>query len=143
MSNADNFPTETPQPIESMRLLDHDGYPIFILNVVKLERHYANIEVLQVSAWAGDDGHEPLDPQPYFEAAINWDGSSHVHFGGIENSRRNGYLHFCGVDSWKQHCRAMEWAYKETTKLIKLMSTDELWVESSDSQLSDAPRSEQ
>ena len=117
--------------VSSTRLLDDGGYTIFILNVVKLEEHYAKIEVLQVSSWTGDDSKEPLDPQPYFEATIKWDGCSHVHFGGIENGRRDGYLHVCGVTLWKQHCRVMEWAYKETTKLIKAMSPDELWVESS------------
>ena len=114
-----------------MRLLDDDGYCIFILNVVKIEEHFAQIEVLEVSSWTGDESKEPLDPEPYFEATIKWDGCSHVHFGGIVNGSRDGYLHVCGVTLWKQHCRVMEWAYKETTKLIKAMSPDELWGESS------------
>lgn len=112
-----------------MLLSDADEYPIFILKVWELGPHFAKIEVIEVTGWSGDDQKEPIELAPYFEATIQWEGSSHIYFGTPEDGRRDGCLYMGGLECWKRHCRVMEWAYKETTKLIKEMMTDELWVE--------------
>jgi len=65
-----------------------------------------------VVAWDEDGGaHEH---EPYLECMIKWDSCSHIHFGEPEGNPggRNGYLHFCGVDDFKNHALLLEALYR-------------------------------
>ncbi len=121
-------PKDAQPPTTQMRLLGAHGLTAFILTVKELSETRAEIEVVRVCSW--DSGsNEPGDLEPYFEATIKWDGCSHVFFGGVDGGKRDDYLHLCGVNEWKEHARVMEWAYRETTKLISAMESDEMWGE--------------
>lgn len=104
--------------------LDVDGLPLFLLNVLKLEDHAADIEVLEVDGWT--EAKAPEETRLYLRATIKWDGCSHVEFGEIENGKPTGYLHLCGAFYWKRHCEIMQWAFMQTAMLVKDMDQNEL-----------------
>lgn len=96
------------------------GYPAFLLFVTDARPFSVDVEILEVTSW--DTEKQPLETEKYLSATVKFDGCCHVTFGDEQ-----GYIHMCGVDSWKKHCKMMEWVYKEATKLIPDMVADEVW----------------
>jgi hypothetical protein len=98
-------------------LLKDDHYIQFILYVEKREDHSIKIEVLEVTSWSTEK--EPLDAETYLNALMKWDGCCHVWMGRKKDKSRDGYLHLCGVNCWKNHIKMMEALYKYAEKNIK------------------------
>lgn len=94
-------------------------YPYFVLNITEVDSRYASFELEEVESWGGE--LDDLETSLYLKGSIKWDGCSRLEIGD------NGYLHLCGVELWKRHCRVMEWVYKEVSKLIKDFEEDEVW----------------
>lgn len=95
-----------------LELLGEHGYTEFILRVTKQEEHCIELELYEVESW--DSYNTPDKTSLYLSLSIKWDGCSHLRFGEPENI---GYIHLCGANAWKKHCAAMEWVYKEATRL--------------------------
>ena len=98
-----------------------DGdYDRFIINIE--ENDYTDtsmsFEVREVNCWP----YEPDDPEyveHYISGMINWDGCSHIYFGGKdENGSVDGYLHLCGKSFFKDHCDVMMAVYALAEKKI-------------------------
>lgn len=96
-----------------------DEWIHFVLDITEVEDHYAKYELREVVSWTADN--EPIETEEYLDGYIKWDGCSHVNIGD------DGYLHLCGADYWKRHCKVMEWVYKEVSKLIERFEEDEVW----------------
>lgn len=115
-------------------LRDSRDYPIFVAEITELDWYCVTFKVFSVSAWFPDENgkytYDKLEEEyyrPYLSAYIKWDGCSHVDFGEPENKGRDGYLHLCGVDAWKEHVGLMEWLYKEASRLIENFDRSEFW----------------
>lgn len=68
----------------------------------------------QVTSWEVS-GDEPSDHEPYLSCMIKWDSCSHFHFGEPRTDPRegrDGYLHLCGVDDFKNHAIILEALYR-------------------------------
>jgi hypothetical protein len=101
------------QPI--VRTLSIDGRVTFIAEITDLQAAYLNVTVKEVNGWTDEDCQTPYETELYLKAMLKWDRCCHVHFGEEENP---GYLHLCGLDSWKNHVALMEWIYRLGTELI-------------------------
>lgn len=53
------------------------------------------------------------EAQTYLTVSIKWDSCSHFDFG------KEGYIHFCGVSAYKNHCKLLEFLYKRAFELMK------------------------
>lgn len=108
-------------------LLGTDGYINFIADITEKSETHINVTVKEVTAWGEDN--QPLDADLYCNAYLKWDGCCHVWFGEEdENDKQSGYLHLCGVGSWKNHVAMMEWLYKLAETHIGKFTEAEKWV---------------
>lgn len=72
-----------------------------------------------VTGWT-EGGIAVAEHEPYLHCMIKWDSCSHFHFGEPkpptgkpgEDGYRDGYLHFCGVDDFKNHALLLEALYR-------------------------------
>ncbi len=71
----------------------------------------ASVDV--VTGWTAD-GVAVAEYEPYLTCTIKWDGCSHFRFGKPwrDGDGRDGYLHFCGVDDFKNHALLLEALYR-------------------------------
>jgi len=104
-------------------LLKDGVYIQFVLDVKKVEDHRITVEVLEVTSWEAEQ-HEPLGVDTYLDAMMKWDGCCHVWMGRKVEEKRDGYLHLCGADCWKNHIKMMEALYKYAEKNIENFDND-------------------
>lgn len=119
---------------QTLYLFSGDGFPLFAAIVTSVESHSVEFTVKQVGGWNEgrptepiyDDGDGNLVSEAaapsYLRALIKWDGCSHVYFG-----EEGGYVHICGAESWANHCKLMEWLYKEAIKLMPQLGDESPW----------------
>ncbi len=111
----------------TLSLCDPDGFPQFIATIEKSESHYVEFSVREVQGFENGDKDKPIfdvsevGPEVYLRATIKWDGCSHVNFG------EGGYLHICGAEAWKHHCRLMEWLYKSACEMLPQLADESPW----------------
>ncbi len=75
----------------------------------------ATIDV--VTAWTGASpgALDVAEHEPYLTCTIKWDSCAHLNFGSSGDSPaagRDGYLHFCGVEDFKNHALLLEALYR-------------------------------
>jgi len=66
--------------------------------------------VESVSGWDVDTD-APADFEPYLKCLIKWDSCSHFYF-GEDPEDGDGYIHMCGVRSYKEHIALVEFLYR-------------------------------
>jgi len=88
----------------------------FLIEWRKIEDHYVELIVHEVTSWAGDKD-EPCDYGKYVKAYIKWDGCSHLYFG--EGEPADGYLHLCGKSYFDKHCNLLQALWDICSKKIK------------------------
>ena len=109
------------------RIVSCDGYVNFIIQVTELTDHYLDADVYEVTSWNAED-NTPCDKDKYCKAYMKWDGCCHVWFGEEdETGKSDGYMHLCGVDSWKKHILLMEELYKCAEENINSFDDSERW----------------
>ena len=107
-------------------LTSSDDIPNFIIHVTEKEDHFINADIFEITSWKLDN--TVCEKELYCHVYMKWDGCCHIWFGERnENNNSNGYLHLCGVDSWKKHNIMMEALYKFAEENIKRFDSDEKW----------------
>lgn len=104
--------------------LKDGNHDIFRITITDYAEHMISFVVHEVIAWSKDN--RPADFNNYLRGTIKWEGCSHIFIGeDLENT--DGYLHLCGVQSWKNHCMVMEWIYKTVFSMIESADKSEEW----------------
>ena len=85
--------------------------PDFLIEWKKIEDHYAEFVLHEVTSWVGDD--EPSAYEQYISGSIKWDGCSHFNFGN------DGYIHLCGKYYFDKHCKIMQAIWELCSQRIK------------------------
>lgn len=89
-----------------------------------MEDTCVNFRLMEISAW-DTEGKPMLGDPRYFEqymtGMIKFDGCSHLTMGDA------GYMHLCGVRSWKRHCIIMEMVYKYLTERFPNFMDNQFW----------------
>ena len=88
----------------------------------------ATIDV--VTGWTGTSPStcDVAEHEPYLHCTIKWDGCSHLTFGGPDHGSatgRDGYLHFCGADDFKNHALLLEALYRMAFREMGRENEDE------------------
>lgn len=99
-------------------LTDEHGYVLFLIKIKPNTIINMDFEVVEVVSWEGDGSKLPGNTELYLEGCIKWDGCSHIWFGAKENGRRDGYIHMCGEDAWKNHAAVMLALFELAKKTI-------------------------
>lgn len=102
-----------------------DGkYDIFSLSIMRFDEYSISFIVHEITGWSEDN--EPAGFEDYLSGTIKWDGCSHIWF-GEDQGDKDGYIHMCGVGTWKRHCMLMEWIYKTVFALFENADESEKW----------------
>lgn len=112
--------------INRLFVLNNEDYAEFIVEVTKWESHFIDFRVYNNIKWDMSDP-EPFEKEDYLECSIKWDGCSHFHFGEGDRGGRNGYLHICGLESYYEHVRLMEFLYEKAFWLMDKEPLDGNW----------------
>lgn len=64
------------------------------------------------STGSGDETEKIEEAQPYIDGTIKWDSCAHFTFG------EQGYIHFCGYYTFKEHIELIAYLYKRAFELM-------------------------
>lgn len=126
MSNDKIFRAYEETKPKRLFVLNNDDYAEFIVEVSKSESHFVDFNVYTNVKWGMGDP-EPFEKDDYLGCSIKWDGCSHFHFGEEEDRGRDGYLHICGLHSYYEHVKLMEFLYEKAFELMEKEPLDGNW----------------
>lgn len=111
---------------DRFEIYDGNGYPIFSVTVLDDEYKDTHCEFLvdKVTGWAGDGSKKPEQGciEEYLALDVKWDGCSHYSVGEkVEHANdedymydgRDGYLHLCGAQDFKNHVELLKTLYNK------------------------------
>jgi hypothetical protein len=104
---------------------DDQGYAQFRITVTMADGYGVSAEVDEVIGWEVDDEHTPAHFERYLTCLIKWDSCAHFNFG---EAGEPGYLHLCGVSSFKAHVALMKFLYKLAFELMGREPDGEEWA---------------
>lgn len=97
----------------------------FIAKITSKTEYSICFDVYEILGWAPEK-NMPYEAEDYLEAFMKWDGCNHFYFGDKnESGKRASYLHLCGVEGLKKHCRCLKWLHSIAKKLIAKNDIDE------------------
>lgn len=97
-------------------LLEDTGFG-FQVEVKEQSKFHINFNVYEITG--RDLKGEAVDLELYLTCSIKWDGCCHFWFGEREDDgQQDGYLHMCGVRSFKNHFRLMKELYQRAFELM-------------------------
>lgn len=90
-------------------MFDEFGYPQFrISSESEPGDPFFSFQADRVRGWTNEK--QPVDYEKYLHGMIKWDSCSHLYFGMDEE--RDGYLHLCGVRSFRDHVALLKFLYE-------------------------------
>lgn len=92
-------------------LRNEEGWPVALVEITKLEDHYADVAGFLVDSH-DPDTLEPIDVDELFTGFIKWDGCANYQLG-------DGYFHFCDAERISLVSQAMRAAYDLAAANIK------------------------
>lgn len=103
--------------------------PIFVVTIKQHKNTLCEFDVEEVIAWTEEN--EIYNTEDYLSLTVKWDSCSHLTIGEeIDNrGRRDGYLHLCGAESFKNHCRLLKELYNLAfEKMERKPQKGEEWI---------------
>jgi len=110
-------------------IIEHDQI-VFYAKVADISEHSISMDVFEITAWCEDNEKwEPCEEELYLSARIKWDGCCHITFGNIDpdTNKQDGYIHMCGIETWKRHVKLMKKIHKFAEKAVDNFEDDERW----------------
>lgn len=99
----------TPELRTTLR--NEAGWPVALVEITKLEDHYADVAGFLVDSH-DPDTLEPIDVDELFTGFVKWDGCANYQLG-------DGYFHFCDAERMDLVSKTMRAAYDLAATHIK------------------------
>lgn len=97
---------------------DADGLGLFRITITSHPDDTTGFSAVvhSITGWVVGD-NEPYEVEPYLRCLIKWDSCSHFYFGETPDDG-DGYIHMCGINSYRDHVALLKYLYELAFKTM-------------------------